>query len=120
VGIAGAIPMAGIGALIGNSARTPQEAGSISFLVTFLMFGLGPVVIPPERLPGVVLFCWAVQPGHLRGLGPSASAAGSTDRTDCPRSDGADRVRDGGLLAGGAQDGLAAGLTQRKTRGQPG
>jgi ABC-2 type transport system permease protein len=57
-----AIPMAGIGALIGNSARTPQEAGSFSFLVTFLMFGLGPVVIPPERLPGVMLFLGRFSP----------------------------------------------------------
>jgi ABC-2 type transport system permease protein len=57
-----AIPMAGIGALIGNSARTPQEAGSFSFLVTFLMFGLGPVVIPPDRLPGVMLFLGRFSP----------------------------------------------------------
>jgi ABC-2 type transport system permease protein len=49
------IPMAGIGALIGTSARTPQEAGSLSLLVMTVMLGLGPVVIPPERLPDVVL-----------------------------------------------------------------
>jgi ABC-2 type transport system permease protein len=57
-----AIPMAGIGALIGSSARTPQEAGSLSLLITFLMLGLGPVVIPPDRLPGVILFLGRFSP----------------------------------------------------------
>lgn len=46
-----AIPMAGIGALIGTSARTPPEAGSLSTLITLVMLGLGPVIIPPDRLP---------------------------------------------------------------------
>ena len=57
-----AIPMAGIGALIGSSARTPQEAGSLSLLTTFLMLGLGPVVIPPDRLPNVILFLGRFSP----------------------------------------------------------
>jgi ABC-2 type transport system permease protein len=50
-----AVPMAGIGALIGASARTPQEGGSLSLLVTLVMLGLGPVLIPPERLPELML-----------------------------------------------------------------
>lgn len=50
-----AVPMAGIGALIGTSARNPQEAGSISLLVTLGMAGLGPVIIPPDRLPEIML-----------------------------------------------------------------
>jgi ABC-2 type transport system permease protein len=64
-----AIPMAGVGALIGSSVRMPQHAGSVSFLVTFLMLGLGPVVIPPERLPG---FLWAL--GRLSPATYAASA----------------------------------------------
>src|SRR5579885_1210198 len=47
-----AIPLSGIGALIGASARTPEEAGEISLLITFVLLGLGPVVIPADRLPG--------------------------------------------------------------------
>ena len=40
----------------------PQDVGSVSLLVTFLMLGLGPVVIPPDRLPGVVLFLGRFSP----------------------------------------------------------
>ncbi len=50
-----AVPLSGIGALIGSSARTPEEAGSLSLLLTFVLLGLGPVVIPPSRLPGILL-----------------------------------------------------------------
>jgi ABC-2 type transport system permease protein len=57
-----AIPMAGIGALIGSSARTPQEAGSLSLLLTLVMVGLGPVVIPPDRLPGFMLILGKLSP----------------------------------------------------------
>jgi len=46
-----AISLAGIGALIGSSARTPQEAGSISLLTTLVLVGLGPVVVPPGDCP---------------------------------------------------------------------
>ena len=42
-------------ALIGSIARTQQEAGSLSLLVTMAMLGLGPVLIPPARLPDVML-----------------------------------------------------------------
>lgn len=35
----------------GLSARSPEEAGSISLLVTFAAVAIGPVVIPPDRLP---------------------------------------------------------------------
>jgi ABC-2 type transport system permease protein len=57
-----AIPMAGIGALIGASARTPQEGGSLSLLVTLVMLGLGPVLIPPERLPDLMLMLGRFSP----------------------------------------------------------
>ena len=56
------IPMAGIGALIGSVARTPQEAGSLSLLVTLVMLGLGPVLIPPSRLPDVMLILGRFSP----------------------------------------------------------
>ncbi len=55
-----ALPMAGIGALVGVTARTPAEATSLGMLVTFVMAGLGAVIIPPSQLPG-----WLVELGRL-------------------------------------------------------
>lgn len=56
------IPMAGIGALIGSIARTLQEAGSLSLLITLVMLGLGPVLILPSRLPDVMLIMGRFSP----------------------------------------------------------
>lgn len=66
-----ALPMAGIGALIGVTARTSAEAGSLGLVVTIAMAGLGAVIIPPDRLPR-----WFVQLGLLS----PASYAGSALR----------------------------------------
>lgn len=68
-----AVPLSGIGALIGSSARTPEEAGSLSLLLTFLLLALGPVVIPPDRLPGIVL--------ALGWLSPATYAASALRQT---------------------------------------
>ncbi len=57
-----AISIAGLGPLIGVSVRMPQDVGSASLLLTFLMLGLGPVMIPPDRLPGIVLFLGRFSP----------------------------------------------------------
>ncbi|MBN2146091.1 MAG: ABC transporter permease [Anaerolineales bacterium] len=57
-----AIPMAGIGAWIGVSTRTPEESGPISLLVTFIAVGLGPVVIPPEQLPQFMILLGRLSP----------------------------------------------------------
>ncbi len=59
--------MAGVGALVGVSARDPDEAGSWSLLVTYLLLGLGPVLIPPERLPALLI--------HAGWLSPAQYAA---------------------------------------------
>jgi ABC-2 type transport system permease protein len=68
-----AIPLAGIGALIGTTARTPEEAGSISMILTFIMTGLGPVVFPPDRLPEILL--------KLGWLSPATYAASALRQT---------------------------------------
>ncbi|HNT22939.1 MAG TPA: ABC transporter permease [Anaerolineales bacterium] len=68
-----ALPMAGIGALIGLSARSAEEAGSISLLVTFAAVAIGPVVIPPTRLP-----VWMNQLGNLSPATYAASALRQT------------------------------------------
>ncbi len=48
------VPAAGIGATIGSIAGTMQESASVSLVVTFLMAGLGPVLVPAGRLSGVI------------------------------------------------------------------
>jgi ABC-2 type transport system permease protein len=50
-----ALPLAGLGAMLGLIGRTRGESGSLTRLFTLLMITLGPVVIPPDRLPGVAL-----------------------------------------------------------------
>ena len=57
-----AIPLSGIGALIGTRARTPQEASALGLLVTMAMAALGPVAVPPGRLPAAVLALGRLSP----------------------------------------------------------
>ena len=48
-------PLAALGAYIGSNARRPEEAMSLNQLLTFILLGMGPVLVPPERLPGFVV-----------------------------------------------------------------
>ena len=64
-----ALPLAGIGALIGVSFRTPEEATSVGRLLTILMLAIGPVLIPPDRLPD-----WLVWLGFLSPATYASSA----------------------------------------------
>ncbi len=64
-----ALPLAGIGALMGVSFRTPEEAAAVGRLLTILMLAIGPVLIPPDRLPG-----WLVWLGFLSPATYAASA----------------------------------------------
>jgi ABC-2 type transport system permease protein len=48
--------------LIGASARNPQEANSFSLLTTLVLLGLGPVIVPPGRLPGIMLILGRLSP----------------------------------------------------------
>lgn len=57
-----AISLAGLGALIGVSVRRPEEGGSISLILTMVLTGLGPVVIPPSRLPTALLLLGQLNP----------------------------------------------------------
>lgn len=68
-----AIPLAGIGAIIGIRGRNLQESGAMNLLVTLLLAGLGPVVIPPDRLPD-----WLVAVGRLSPAPYAASALRQT------------------------------------------
>ncbi|MCA9940303.1 MAG: ABC transporter permease [Anaerolineales bacterium] len=62
VAVAAAISLSGVGALVGIWARTPEDAGSISTLLTFLMLGIGPVLIPPEGLPPLLVILGRFSP----------------------------------------------------------
>ena len=67
------LPMSAVGALIGVSVRNPQEGGSLSVLTTFLLAGLGPVLFPAERLPGLL--------NHIGVINPAARAASALRQT---------------------------------------
>lgn len=83
VGLVLAIPLSalatsGIGAFIGARARNPQAASSISFLVSMLLMGLGPVMVPASRLPAVMVWLGYLSPATYAAsalrqclLGPS-------------------------------------------------
>ena len=64
-----ALPLAGIGALMGVSFRTQEEASAVGRLLTILMLTIGPVLIPPDRLPD-----WPVWLGFLSPATCAASA----------------------------------------------
>lgn len=68
-----ALPMAGVGAWIGATVRTPQEGGSLSLVVSLGLMAIGPVVVPPERLPAILLFL-----GHFSPATYAASALRQT------------------------------------------
>ena len=46
-----ALSLSGVGALLGLVGRTRSESHNLGFLLTLVMTGLGPVLIPPDRLP---------------------------------------------------------------------
>ncbi|MBW4504731.1 MAG: ABC transporter permease [Scytonema hyalinum WJT4-NPBG1] len=56
------LPLAGLGALIGTNARTPQESDSFSLLLTMVMLFIGPVIIPDNRLPDILLYIGRLSP----------------------------------------------------------
>lgn len=68
-----ALPLAGIGALIAVSVREPGEGDAFTLLLTLLLAGIGPVVIPPEHLPPFML--------ALGWLSPATYAASALRQT---------------------------------------
>ncbi len=48
------IALCGLGALIGVAVRSPEEVGNLSTLLTFVLVGFGPVIIPLDRLPPLI------------------------------------------------------------------
>lgn len=68
-----AIPLAALGALIGSSVRRPEETGTVSLLVTLTLVGMGPVLVPPARLPAFFQ--------TLGSLSPATYAASAVRQT---------------------------------------
>ncbi|GGM76534.1 hypothetical protein GCM10010106_23720 [Thermopolyspora flexuosa] len=64
-----AVPLAGIGAFVGVSARTPEMAGSVTLLITIALLLIGPVVVPPALLPD-----WVVHTGYASPATYASSA----------------------------------------------
>ena len=62
-------PLAGVGAALGMTGRTQQQSGNLTFLLMLVMTALGPVVVPPDRLPGFMVFL-----GHFSPATYAASA----------------------------------------------
>jgi ABC-2 type transport system permease protein len=72
--------LCGLGALIGIVVRSPEEVGSLSTLITFLLVGFGPVVIPPEHLPGIVLRLGYLSPATYAASALRQTVLGMADR----------------------------------------
>lgn len=68
-----AVSLAAVGAVIGTVARVPEEAGSLTLLLIFLLTAVGPVIVPPSRLPG-----WLLTLGYLSPATYAASALRQT------------------------------------------
>lgn len=56
------LPMAGVGALIGTLARSPEQSSSVSLGLTVLMTGAGAVVVPARVLPRPVYYLGFANP----------------------------------------------------------
>ena len=90
------VSMCGLGALLGVSVRTPEEVGNLSSLITFVLLGFGPVIVPPDRLPDVVT--------TLGYLSPATYAASALRQTVLAQPDsiplGVDLIVLAAILAG--------------------
>lgn len=67
------LSLAGIGALLGTTLRTLDAVLSVTQVLTFMLLALGPVLIPPERLPPFMY--WV---GHFSPATYAASALRQT------------------------------------------
>ncbi|WP_176955624.1 ABC transporter permease [Sinosporangium album] len=64
-----ALPLAGVGALIGLLAPGPQDVGPIALVTTMAMLFVGPVILPPDTLPD-----WLMAVSHVSPTNYAASA----------------------------------------------
>lgn len=76
-----AIPVGGIGALIGSRARNYNEAGSIDLITTFIMLAVGPVLFPPDILPNFLLVLGRFSPATYAASALRAALSGTISPT---------------------------------------
>ena len=72
--------LCGLGALIGLSMETPENVGNVSSLITFVLVGLGPVIIPLDRLPPVVQTISYLSPATYAASALRQTVLGLSDR----------------------------------------
>jgi ABC-2 type transport system permease protein len=56
------MPLAGLGALIGASSRRIEEAVLFSQLLMLALVAMGPVLVPPDQLPQIVVVLGRLNP----------------------------------------------------------
>lgn len=67
------IPLSSLGAWLGTFAMTPDESNAMTLVVTFALLCIGPVLLPPDRLPEIL---------HVLGrLSPATYAASAIRQT---------------------------------------
>lgn len=86
------LSLSGLGAFIGLMGRNQQEVGNLTLLITLLLYGFGPVIIPPDRLPEVIT--------QLSLLSPATYAASAVRQVVLGWSDRLPLVLDVTVLTG--------------------
>jgi ABC-2 type transport system permease protein len=56
------IPLSSLGAWLGTFAMTPDESNAMTLVVTFFLLCLGPVLLPPDRLPEILHWLGRLSP----------------------------------------------------------
>ncbi len=74
------LSLCGLGGLIGIVGKNPEEVGSLSMLATFLLIGLGPVVIPADRLPTILNTIGLLSPATYAASALRQTVLGQPDR----------------------------------------
>ncbi|MBI5958328.1 MAG: ABC transporter permease [Chloroflexi bacterium] len=74
------VTMCGLGALIGIIVRTPEEVGNLSALITFLLVGFGPVILPLDRWPSIIRTLSYLSPATYAASALRQTILGMPDR----------------------------------------
>ncbi len=74
------LALSGLGALIGLLGQNPDEVNNLSTLVSFVLFGFGPVIVPLERLPAFVQTLSLLSPATYAASGLRQVLLGQPDR----------------------------------------
>jgi ABC-2 type transport system permease protein len=56
------IPLSSLGAWLGTFAMTPDESNAMTLVITFALLCIGPVLLPPDRLPDILHWLGRLSP----------------------------------------------------------